>query len=267
MESINFNGKNFPPVGFGAFEMNSEDAEKYVSYALSVGYRIIETSQLYDNEKGIGAAIRKSMIPREEIYVIDKVNVYDESNTYDVTRENIDKSLVNLGLEYIDFMFPHQTYGDRYDANCAIGNAIKKGKVKCMNLGDFNPDIDIDWIKENKESCFYELDLEDLNWSPTSYPSKTARFFNETVKKIADKYDKCIAQITLRYLNQLGFVPIAKATTKERIRMNLNIFDFKLTSKEINDIFKSLQSDESGKIISDRKLVKTFDDFRKRVKK
>lgn len=263
MELIDLNGKLFPAVGFGAFEMDAESAEKYVSDALSMGYRIIETSQLYDNEEGVGNAIRRSGIPREEIYVIDKVFVYHESGRYDATRENIDKSLMNLGLDYIDFMFPHQTVGNRYEANCAIGDAIKEGKVKGMNIGDFNPDIDIDRIKENQGGSLYELDLEDMNWSPTSYPSKTVRFCNETVREIANRYHKCTGQIVLRYLNQLGFVPIIRATTKEHIRMNLDIFDFNLTEKEMNDIQLSLQFNNDEAIISDRKLIKMFDDLRK----
>lgn len=131
-----------PQLGYGVFQVSPEEAERCVADALSIGYRMIDTAQAYQNEEGVGNAIRKSSIKREDIFVVDKI--WMSAYEGDTPARSIDESLRKLGTDYIDLMLLHQPFGDRYNAYRALEDALKAGKVRAIGVSNFYPDHLID---------------------------------------------------------------------------------------------------------------------------
>ena len=255
MDTIKLNnGVEMPQLGYGVFQVSPVEAERCVADALSVGYRMIDTAQAYQNEEGVGTAIRKSGIKRENVFLVDKVwmgNYEDDAAT-----RSIDESLRKLGTDYIDLMLLHQPFGDRYNAYRALEDALKAGKVRAIGVSNFYPDHLIDLshfvdvvpaVNQVETHVFFqqtearkymdELGVAHMSWGPLA-EGKNGFFSNETLAAIGAAHGKTGPQVALRYLLQRGIIVIPKSTHKERMAQNLQLFDFTLTDKEMNEILK-----------------------------
>lgn len=249
------NGVKMPILGFGVYQVpDLEECERVVSEAIEVGYRLIDTAQAYGNEEAVGNAIKKSGIPREEFFVTSKVWISNagEEQAY----KSILESLEKLQMDYIDLMLIHQLFGDYYGTYRAMERAYKEGKLKAIGVSNFYPDrfIDIANFVEippmvnqvethvfqqqrqaheimKKYNCIHE------SWGPFAEGRKDF-FNNETLVEIGKKYNKTAAQVALRYLIQSDVVVIPKTVHKERMIQNFDVFDFELSSEDMDAILK-----------------------------
>lgn len=255
MDTIKLNnGVEMPQLGYGVFQVSPVEAERCVADALSVGYRMIDTAQSYQNEEGVGTAIRKSGIKREDVFLVDKIWMGNYEN--DAAARSIDESLRKLGTDYIDLMLLHQPFGDRYNAYRALEDALKAGKVRAIGVSNFYPDHLIDLshfvdvvpaVNQVETHIFFqqtearkymdELGVAHMSWGPLA-EGKNGFFTNETLAAIGAAHGKTGPQVALRYLLQRGIIIIPKSTHKERMVQNLQLFDFTLTDKEMNEILK-----------------------------
>lgn len=255
MDTIKLNnGVEMPQLGYGVFQVSPVEAERCVADALSVGYRMIDTAQAYQNEEGVGTAIRKSGIKRENVFLVDKVWMGNYED--DAAARSIDESLRKLGTDYIDLMLLHQPFGDRYNAYRALEDALKAGKVRAIGVSNFYPDHLIDLshfvdvvpaVNQVETHVFFqqtearkymdELGVAHMSWGPLA-EGKNGFFSNETLDAIGAAHGKTGPQVALRYLLQRGIIVIPKSTHKERMAQNLQLFDFTLTDKEMNEILK-----------------------------
>lgn len=255
MDTIKLNnGVEMPQLGYGVFQVSPVEAERCVADALSVGYRMIDTAQAYQNEEGVGTAIRKSGVKRENVFLVDKVWMSNYED--DAAARSIDESLRKLGTDYIDLMLLHQPFGDRYNAYRALEDALKAGKVRAIGVSNFYPDHLIDLshfvdvvpaVNQVETHVFFqqtearkymdELGVAHMSWGPLA-EGKNGFFSNETLAAIGAAHGKTGPQVALRYLLQRGIIVIPKSTHKERMVQNLQLFDFTLTDKEMNEILK-----------------------------
>lgn len=255
MDTIKLNnGVEMPQLGYGVFQVSPVEAERCVADALSVGYRMIDTAQAYQNEEGVGTAIRKSGIKRENVFLVDKVWMGNYED--DAAARSIDESLRKLGTDYIDLMLLHQPFGDRYNAYRALEDALKASKVRAIGVSNFYPDHLIDLshfvdvvpaVNQVETHVFFqqtearkymdELGVAHMSWGPLA-EGKNGFFSNETLAAIGAAHGKTGPQVALRYLLQRGIIVIPKSTHKERMAQNLQLFDFTLTDKEMNEILK-----------------------------
>ena len=255
MDTIKLNnGVEMPQLGYGVFQVSPVEAERCVADALSVGYRMIDTAQAYQNEEGVGTAIRKSGIKRENVFLVDKVWMGNYED--DAAARSIDESLRKLGTDYIDLMLLHQPFGDRYNSYRALEDALKAGKVRAIGVSNFYPDHLIDLshfvdvvpaVNQVETHVFFqqtearkymdELGVAHMSWGPLA-EGKNGFFSNETLAAIGAAHGKTGPQVALRYLLQRGIIVIPKSTHKERMAQNLQLFDFTLTDKEMNEILK-----------------------------
>lgn len=255
MDTIKLNnGVEMPQLGYGVFQVSPVEAERCVADALSVGYRMIDTAQAYQNEEGVGTAIRKSGIKRENVFLVDKVWMGNYED--DAAARSIDESLRKLGTDYIDLMLLHQPFGDRYNAYRALEDALKAGKVRAIGVSNFYPDHLIDLshfvdvvpaVNQVETHVFFqqtearkymdELGVAHMSWGPLA-EGKNGFFTNETLAAIGAAHGKTGPQVALRYLLQRDIIVIPKSTHKERMAQNLQLFDFTLTDKEMNEILK-----------------------------
>ena len=255
MDTIKLNnGVEMPQLGYGVFQVSPVEAERCVADALNVGYRMIDTAQAYQNEEGVGTAIRKSGIKRENVFLVDKVWMGNYED--DAAARSIDERLRKLGTDYIDLMLLHQPFGDRYNAYRALEDALKAGKVRAIGVSNFYPDHLIDLshfvdvvpaVNQVETHVFFqqtearkymdELGVAHMSWGPLA-EGKNEFFSNETLAAIGAAHGKTGPQVALRYLLQRGIIVIPKSTHKERMAQNLQLFDFTLTDKEMNEILK-----------------------------
>ena len=248
------NGVEMPQLGYGVFQVAPDEAERCVADALSVGYRMIDTAQAYQNEEGVGRAIRKSGVPREDVFVVDKIWMSNYEG--DAPARSIDDSLHKLGTDYIDLMLLHQPFCDRYNAYRALESALKAGKVRAIGVSNFYPDHLIDLchfvdivptVNQVETHVFFqqtearkymdELGVRHMSWGPLA-EGKNGFFTNETLAAIGAKHGKTGPQVALRYLLQRGVIVIPKSVHKERMAQNLQLFDFTLTDAEMAEILK-----------------------------
>ena len=255
MDTIKLNnGVEMPQLGYGVFQVSPVEAERCVADALGVGYRMIDTAQAYQNEEGVGTAIRKSGIKRENVFLVDTVWMGNYED--DAAARSIDESLRKLGTDYIDLMLLHQPFGDRYNAYRALEDALKAGKVRAIGVSNFYPNHLIDLshfvdvvpaVNQVETHVFFqqtearkymdELGVAHMSWGPLA-EGKNGFFSNETLAAIGAAHGKTGPQVALRYLLQRGIIVIPKSTHKERMAQNLQLFDFTLTDKEMNEILK-----------------------------
>ena len=248
------NGVKIPVIGFGTFQIPPEDTERCVAAALKAGYRCIDTAAGYANEEGVGAAIRKSGIPRDQIFVITKLWVQDTG--YENTKIAFEKSLKKLGLDYINLYLIHMPFGDVYGSWRAMEEIYQQKKARAIGVSNFYPDRLVDLILHNKVvpavnqiefHPFYqeeqslqinkEYNIVTQAWSPFAQ-GKNNIFTNPVLEKIAKAHNKSVSHVILRWVLQRGVQCIPKSVNEDRIVQNLNIFDFKLTDEEIAEINK-----------------------------
>ncbi len=254
------NGVKMPQLGYGVFQTPAEDTERCVAEAIKVGYRSIDTAQAYGNEAGVGAAIAKSGLPREEFFITTKVWISNAG--YEKAKVSIEQSLQNLQSDYIDLLLIHQPFSDYYGTYRAMEDAYKAGKVRAIGVSNFYPDryIDIDHFAEIKptvnqvethvfqqqkvaKEIMQAHNCQIMSWGPFA-EGKNDYFNNPTLKEIAEKHGKTTAQVALRFLLQSGVVLIPKTTHVERMEQNFNIFDFTLDAEDMAKI-EALDGGES----------------------
>lgn len=248
------NGVLMPQMGYGVYQVTPEECERCVADALSVGYRMIDTAQAYHNEEGVGNAIKKSGVAREDIFLVSKVWISNYG--YEKAKASIDESLRKLGTDYIDLMLLHQPFCDRYGAYRALQDAYKEGKLRAIGVSNFYPDHFID-IASNMEivpavnqvethvfdqqteaqGIMKEFGTHIMSWGPLA-EGRNNFFTNETLAAIGAKYGKSVAQVALRWLLQRGIIIIPKSTHIERMQQNIDIFDFSLTDEDMDAIAK-----------------------------
>ncbi|WP_026882979.1 aldo/keto reductase [Clostridium akagii] len=256
------NGVKMPILGYGVYQIaDQKECEKCVLDAISVGYRLIDTAQAYGNEEAVGKAIKKSNVPREDLFITTKVWISNAG--YENAKKSIEESLKKLQLDYLDLLLIHQPFNDYYGTYRAMEDLYKEGKIKAIGVSNFYPDRLIDLmqfneivpainqvethvfnqqVKANEIMKKYGVQIE--SWGPFA-EGKNNMFTNETLKTVGKKYKKSTAQVALRYLIQRGVVVIPKSVNKERMIQNFDVFDFKL-SKEDMDMIVTLDKEESS---------------------
>lgn len=245
------NGLKMPKLGLGVYQITDEfECRNTVESALDIGYRLIDTAQAYHNEKFVGDVIKQSNIPREELFITTKLWLADTG--YKSTIKAFENSLKKLGLDYLDLYLIHQPIGDYYGSWKAMEELYEQGLIKAIGVANFMPDRLMDLICNNKilpaidqvevnpfcqrqidEIMMKEKNVQMQSWGPFA-EGRNNIFQNEVLQKIADKYQKSIAQIILRWLLQRNIVCIPKSVRIERLKENFNVFDFELSSEDMN---------------------------------
>lgn len=274
------NGVEMPVLGFGVFQIQDQnECEQAVYDAIMAGYRLIDTAASYLNEEAVGRAIKRSGVAREDLFITTKLWVQDTG--YASTKKAFNKSLDRLQLDYLDLYLIHQPFGDVHGSWRAMEELYKEGKVRAIGVSNFQPDRLIDLIIHNEvvpavnqvetHPFCQQLESHDFmkengvqieSWGPFA-EGKNNMFENEVLASIAEKYNKSVAQVILRWLTQRGVVAIPKSVRKERILENFDIFNFELNKEDIASIteldtkqslFFSHRDPEMVKGISTRKL-------------
>ena len=254
------NGVKMPILGYGVYQVTPEECEHCVLDAISVGYRSIDTAQAYANEEGVGSAIVKCGVPRDELFITTKVWVSNAG--YEAAKVSIDESLKKLRTDYIDLLLIHQPFGDYYGTYRAMEEACKDGKVRTIGVSNFYPDRFVDIahfakikpavnqvethvFQQQKQAREYmkKYGTQIESWGPFA-EGKNGLFTNPTLAEIGAAHSKSVAQVALRFLIQNGVVVIPKSTHKERMEENFNVFDFALTDEEMARI-EALDGGES----------------------
>ncbi|UPM55805.1 aldo/keto reductase [Gottfriedia acidiceleris] len=249
------NGVEMPILGFGVFQIQDEnECEQAVYDAIMAGYRLIDTAASYLNEEAVGRAIKRSGVPREELFITTKLWVQDTG--YESTKKAFSKSLERLQLDYLDLYLIHQPFGDVHGSWRAMEELYSEGKIKAIGVSNFHPDRLIDLIIHNEvvpavnqvETHVFNQQIDNAkfmvennvqieSWGPFA-EGKNNMFENEVLVSIAKKHNKSVAQIVLRWLTQRGVIAIPKSVRKERIIENFNIFDFDLSQEDMDQIAK-----------------------------
>ncbi|MBB6669392.1 aldo/keto reductase [Cohnella nanjingensis] len=274
------NGVEMPILGFGVYQIpDAKECEQSVYDALVTGYRLIDTAAAYQNEEAVGRAIKRSGVPRDDVFITTKLWVQDSG--YERTKKAFEKSLAKLQLDYIDLYLIHQPFGDVYGSWRAMEELYLEGKIRAIGVSNFQMDRLIDLIIHNEvvpavnqiethpfcqqiESAKFmkENNVQIESWGPFA-EGRNNLFQNEVLVAIAGKYNKSVAQVVLRWLTQRGVVAIPKSVHKERIIENFNIFDFELSQADMetigtmdtkNSLFFSHNDPEIVKWIGSRKL-------------
>lgn len=247
------NGMEMPILGFGVYQIEDADqCEQAVYDALLAGYRLIDTAAAYMNEEAVGRAIKRSGIPREDIFITTKLWIQDAG--YESAKKGFAKSLERLQVDYIDLYLIHQPYGDVYSSWRAMEELYAQGKIRAIGVSNFHMDRLVDLMDHNEvtpainqiethpfcqqiESAkiMKENNVQIMSWGPFA-EGKNNMFQNETLVEVAKKYNKSVAQVILRWLTQRGVVAIPKSVHKERIIENFNIFDFELEQEDMDKI-------------------------------
>lgn len=246
------NGVIMPQIGYGVYQVSPADCERCVTDALSVGYRMIDTAQAYHNEEGVGAAVKKSGIPRNELFLVSKVWISNYG--YDKAKASIDESLRKLDTEYIDLMLLHQPYCDRYGAYRALETAYKEGKIRAIGVSNFYPDHFID-LASNAEivpavnqvethvfdqqvkaqEYMKDFGTHVMAWAPLA-EGRNNFFTNPVLEAIGRKYGKSVAQVALCWLLQRDVIIIPKSVHIDRMKQNIDLFDFSLSDEDMAQI-------------------------------
>jgi len=247
------NGVKMPAIGYGVFRMKDPaECEEAVVQAIRSGYRLIDTAAAYENEEAVGRAIRRCGVPREELFVTTKLWITDTS--YEGAKRGFARSMERLGLDSVDLYLIHQPYNDYYGAWRALEELYAAGKARAIGVDNFTPDKLADFVFWNKVkpavnlvecNAFFQREeerryMESQNiqmqaWSPLA-AGQGRLFENETLRTLAAAHNKTVAQVVLRWLVQRNIVPLVKSANPERMRENLDIFDFALTDAEMQQI-------------------------------
>ncbi len=248
------NGIKMPILGYGVYQVEPKECERCVSDAIEVGYRLIDTAQAYNNEEGVGNAVIKSGIKRDEFFIVTKVWIANAG--YNNAKKSIEQSLSKLQTDYIDLCLIHQPFNDYYGTYRAMEELYEKGIIRGIGVSNFYADRLIDianfvnikpMVNQMETHVFnqqaklnailkkYQCQL--MSWGPFA-EGKNDFFNNSVLVNIANKYDKTPAQIALRFLIQKNIVVIPKSTHKNRMEENINVFDFSLSDEDIKAIEK-----------------------------
>ncbi len=247
------NGIIMPEIGLGTFLLEPIDAKNSVYEALKMGYKLIDTANAYRNERAVGRGIKKANVKREDIFISTKLwpSEYENPNAVDETLERLD-------LDYIDLLFIHQPTKNWRDGYKQLIKAYNLGKIKAIGVSNFEGEYINDLLNEFdvypqviQVEChpFYpqtelreiikEKDIKIMSWYPLGGKGMTSELLNsDIIKSISNKYNKTPAQIVLRWHLDMGFIVIPGSKNKDHIKDNINIFDFKLSNDDMNEISK-----------------------------
>ena len=267
------NGVRMPILGYGVFLVSPDECERCVSDALSVGYRLIDTAQAYANEEGVGRAIKKSGISREDIFLVTKAWISNAGE--EKAAKSIDESLRKLQTDYVDLLLIHQAYGDVFGTWRAMEKAYRDGKVRAIGVSnfqearyfDFHHYVDVKPMvnqlqcnaliqQRGIEPLLAETGCNMMAWGPLGGQGVDGIIKSELLAGIGSKYGKTASQVALRWLTQRGIIAIPKSTHKERMAQNLDIFDFQLTEDDMAQIATMNQHDTGTVNFSDMNFVK-----------
>lgn len=254
MEYITLNnGVRMPQLGFGVYQIpDAAECQDAVENALEVGYRLIDTAASYGNEEAVGAAIRTSGIPRDEVFVTSKLWVSDMS--YEGAKRGLDATLKRLDLDCLDLFLFHQPFGDIFGAWRAMEELYEQGVVRAIGVSNFYPDhlanlmaftnvkpavdqIECNVFHQRHEDQAY-LESRDVtmeSWAPFA-EGHNGLFDNPVLTAIGEAHGKNVAQVALRWQLQRGIVCIPKSVRRERMEQNFDVFDFELTDDEMTRI-------------------------------
>ncbi|WP_346662335.1 aldo/keto reductase [uncultured Merdimonas sp.] len=246
------NGVEMPMEGFGVFQIPEDSCEQVVKDAIDLGYRLIDTASSYQNEKAVGRAVKSCDVPREKLFITTKA--YIQQMGYEKTKQAFQESLDNLGLQYLDLYLIHMPFGDYYGSWRALEELYREGKVRAIGVCNFLPDrlLDLYYNSEispqinqierhphyqRKEDLeiMDELNVQPQAWAPFAEGLK-GMFDEPILKEIAEKYKKTVAQVILRWNVQQGVIVIPKSVHRERMRENLDIWNFKLEDADMERI-------------------------------
>ncbi len=256
-----YNSVKMPILGYGVYQVTKEECERCVLDALKAGYRSIDTAQSYFNEEEVGEAIQKSGVPRNEIFLTSKVWI--DNYGYDKCRKSVETSMKKLKTDYLDLMLLHQPFSDYYGAWRALEDLYREGKIRAIGVSNFYPDRLVDiasfssvrpmvnqvethpfnqQVAAKKYMDKYGVQIE--AWAPFG-EGRGGLFENPVLAEIAQKHKKTTAQVMLCWHIQRGVVVIPKSTHYERMKENLNVFDFMLDEEDMAKI-AALDKNESS---------------------
>ena len=254
------NGIKMPALGYGVYQVSSAETERCVLDAIGVGYRAIDTAQAYGNEDGVGSAIAKCGVPREDLFITTKIWISNAG--YEKARLSIDESLRKLRTEYIDLLLIHQPFGDYYGTYRAMEEAYRDGYVRAIGVSNFDPDrlvdlchfVEVTPAVDQVETHLFQQQakaheimkkygVQHESWGPFAEGRKDF-FKTPALVEIGEAHGKSAAQAALRFLIQSGVVVIPKSTHRERMAQNIDVFDFALTDEEMKRL-RALDEGES----------------------
>lgn len=261
MEYITLNnGVKMPLSGLGTWDLRGRECIDSILTAIDCGYRLIDTAQMYGNEKEVGEAIRQTSVKREELFITTKI--YGNSSSYEKAKKAVTESLANLKTDYIDLLLLHEPYHEETEMYRALEEALQQGYVRAIGISNYNKRRYNAFLKHcnvipavNQVEChmyFQKHNLETLMqengtamqaWSPLAQ-AKTDITTNEVLRSIGEKYNKTAAQVSLRSLTQRGISVIPKSKHAHRLRENIDIYDFTLTEEE-QEMIRSLDRNKT----------------------
>jgi 2,5-diketo-D-gluconate reductase A len=244
------NGVEIPILGFGVFQISDPaECERSVVDAIQAGYSHIDTAASYKNEEAVGRGIKQSGVAREKLFITTKLWI--QSNGYEGTLKAFDNSLKRLQLDTIDLYLIHQPFGDVYGEWRAMEELYQQGKVRAIGVSNFQPDRVMDLMIHNKitpavnqievnpfqqqidtQKFLQDNSVQVEAWAPFA-EGRNNIFQNEILLSIAEKHNKSVAQVILRWLVQRGIIALAKSTRKERMIENISVFDFDLSGEDV----------------------------------
>jgi 2,5-diketo-D-gluconate reductase A len=246
------NGVKMPALGFGVYQIPAEETEKAVSDALEAGYRLLDTAEAYQNEEAVGRAIAQSGIRRDELFVTTKLFIHTPGE--DKAKRAFAASLERLGLDYVDLYLIHQPLGDYYSFWRAMQELNREGVAKAIGVSNFYPDRLSDLIDHNEitpavdqiethpynqrradQEFMREHGVQHESWGPFA-EGKNNIFSDQTLSEIGEAHGKSVAQVILRWLTQREIVVIPKSVRLERMRENIEVFDFELSDDEMTRV-------------------------------
>ena len=249
MQTIKLNnGVEIPILGFGVFQIPSEETEQAVIDAIKAGYRHIDTAQAYMNEAEVGSGIKNSGVAREELFITTKIWI--ENVSYEGVMKSFQGSLDRLGLDYVDLLLIHQPYNDVYGAWRAMEELQKEEKIRAIGVSNFAVDRAVDLSVFNETTpAINQIEINPFNqqseaiealkaegivpeaWAPFA-EGKNNIFQNEVLSEIGKKYSKSVAQVIVRWLVEQDIVLLAKSTKPKRMTENIDVFDFSLSDED-----------------------------------
>lgn len=254
------NGIEMPVLGYGVYQVDPKVCERCVSDAIGVGYRSIDTAQAYHNEEGVGYAVRKCGVPRNELFITTKVWISNAG--YEKAKASIDESLQKLQTDYVDLLLIHQPFNDYYGTYRAMEEAYREGKTRAIGVSNFYPDRLVDIAEccnvkpavnqiethvfnqqHKSQEIMKKYGTQIMSWGPFA-EGRNDFFSNETLGSIGARYGKTVAQTALRFLIQQNVIVIPKSIRIERMRENFEVFDFELTTDDMKAI-SALDKEES----------------------
>jgi len=244
------NGVEMPLLGFGVYQVPAEETEQVVSDALEAGYRSLDTAAAYGNEEAVGRAIQSSGVPRSELFVTTKLWIQKRPGE-ESAKQAFANSLERLGLDYVDLYLIHQPLGDYYSSWRAMQELNREGVAKAIGVSNFYPDRLVDLIEHNDvtpavnqiethpffqrsadQELMRERGVQIESWGPFA-EGRNDLFTNPTLTEIGAAHGKSVAQVVLRWLSQREVIVIPKSVHPDRMRENIDIFDFELTDEEM----------------------------------